>query len=49
MLPPDMKAKSVLISGKMVTKKGKAERNQAIEDMRNGTKLYLFATYSLAK
>ena len=33
----------------MTTKKGKAEREQAIEDMRTGAKKYLFATYSLAK
>jgi len=38
-----------MISGKMTTKKGKAEREQAIEDMRTGRKRYLFATYSLAK
>ncbi len=49
MLPADMQAGAVMVSGKMTTKKGKAEREQAIEDMRNGTKKYLFATYSLAK
>ena len=38
-----------MISGKMTTKKGKAEREQALEDMRSGKKKYLFATYSLAK
>lgn len=38
-----------MISGKMTTKKGKAEREQAIEDMRIGRKRYLFATYSLCK
>ena len=38
-----------MVSGKMTTKKGKAEREQAIEDMRIGKKKYLFATYSLAK
>ena len=48
-LPPKLKDKSVMISGKMTTKKGKAEREQAIEDMRTGKKKYLFATYSLAK
>lgn len=47
-LPTDMKDKAVMISGKMTTKKGKAEREQAIEDMREGKKKYLFATYSLA-
>jgi superfamily II DNA or RNA helicase len=44
-----VKDKAVMISGKMTTKKGKAEREQAIEDMRTGEKKYLFATYSLAK
>ncbi len=49
MLPDRMQNEAVLISGKMSTKKGKAEREQAIEDMRTGAKKYLFATYSLAK
>ena len=49
MLPADMRRDAVMVSGKMTTKKGKAEREQAIEDMRSGTKKYLFATYSLAK
>ena len=48
-LPPNLKDKAVMISGKMTTKKGKQEREQAIEDMRIGKKKYLFATYSLAK
>lgn len=49
LLPPKLKDKAVMISGKMTTKKGKLEREQAIEDMRKGKKKYLFATYSLAK
>ena len=49
MLPADMQADAVMVSGKMTTKKGKAEREQAIADMRTGEKKYLFATYSLAK
>ena len=49
MLPADMREDAVMVSGKMTTKKGKAEREQAIEDMRSGAKKYLFATYSLAK
>ena len=49
MLPDDMRSHAAMISGKMTTKKGKAEREQAIEDMRIGAKKYLFATYSLAK
>lgn len=49
LLPKKMQDKAIMISGKMTTKKGKAEREQAIEDMRTGKKKYLFATYSLAK
>ena len=49
MLPDDMRNQATMISGKMTTKKGKAEREQAIEDMRTGKKKYLFATYTLAK
>ncbi len=48
-LPESMRNDAVKISGKMTTKKGKAEREQALEDMRSGRKKYLFATYSLAK
>ena len=49
MLPADMREDAVMVSGKMTTKKGKAEREQAIADMRTGEKRYLFATYSLCK
>ena len=49
MLPVWMREEAVMVSGKMTTKKGKAEREQAIADMRSGAKKYLFATYSLAK
>ena len=49
MLPENMARDAVMISGKMTSKKGKEERQQAIEDMRSGKKKYLFATYSLAK
>lgn len=48
-LPRSMREQAVMISGKMTSKTGKAEREKAIEDMRQGKKLYLFATYSLAK
>lgn len=48
-LPPELQALAVMIDGKMTSKKAKAEREQAIEDMRQGKKRYLFATYSLAK
>lgn len=49
MLPADMREKAVMVSGNMTTKKGKAEREQAIADMRSGVKRYLFASYPLAK
>ena len=49
LLPTHLRDKAVMISGKMTSKKGKAEREQALEDMRIGKKKYLFATYSLAK
>ena len=49
LIPSHLRDKAVMISGKMTTKKGKAEREQAIEDMRTGKKAFLFATYSLAK
>lgn len=48
-LPRSMRENAVMISGKMTSKTGKAEREKAIEDMRTGKKKYLFATYSLAK
>lgn len=49
LLPADMRKDAVMVSGKMTTKKGKAEREQALGDMRSGKKKYLFATYSLCK
>ena len=49
LLPFNIRDNAVMISGKMTSKKGKAEREQALEDMRSGKKKYLFATYSLAK
>ena len=48
-LPFPMQEDAVMISGKMTSKQGKADREQALEDMRVGKKKYLFATYSLAK
>ena len=48
-LPQKLRDKAVMISGKMTSKQGKADREQALEDMRAGKKKYLFATYSLAK
>ena len=49
LLPKDMLCECAFINGKMQSKKAKAEREQAIEDMRTGKKKYLFASYSLAK
>lgn len=48
-LPRDLREQAVMVDGKMTSKKAKAMREQAIEDMRKGRKRYLFATYSLAK
>ncbi len=48
-LPHDLRNQAVMVDGKMTSKKAKAMREQAIEDMRQGRKRYLFATYSLAK
>ena len=49
LLPYEMQEQSAFINGKMQSKTAKAEREQAIEDMRTGKKRYLFASYSLAK
>lgn len=48
-LPHDLRDQAVMVDGKMTSKKAKVMREQAIEDMRQGRKRYLFATYSLAK
>ena len=48
-LPDDLKAQASVIDGSMTSKKGKAEREQAIEDMRAGKRHFLFASYKLAK
>ena len=49
LLPYEMQEESAFINGMMQSKAAKAEREQAIEDMRTGKKKYLFASYSLAK
>lgn len=49
MLPDELKNASVMIDGKMTSKKAKFERIQAIEDMKTGRKRFLFASFSLAK
>ena len=48
-LPDPIKEFASVIDGKMTSKKDKAEREQAIEDMRSGKKRFLFASYKLAK
>lgn len=48
-LPRDLREQAVMVDGKMTSKKAKAMREQAIEDMRQGRKRYLFATYALAR
>ena len=48
-LPPTLQGQAAVIDGKMKSKKAKAEREQAIEDMRTGKKHFLFASYKLAK
>ena len=48
-LPPWMRDKAVMISGRMGSRKGKEEREAALQAMRDGRMQYLFATYSLAK
>lgn len=49
MLPPRLRELSVMIDGKMISKKARAQRMTAIEDVRAGRKRFLFASYSLAK
>jgi len=49
MLPEDMRKDAVMISGKMTSKKGKAEREAAIEMMRTGEKKYLFSSFNLSR
>lgn len=48
-LPAFLQQRAVVIDGKMVSKKAKAMREDAIERMRTGELNYLFATYALAK
>ena len=49
MLPEEMQDKVAYIDGKMTSKKAKAEREKAKEDMRTGKKLYLFGSYKIAR
>lgn len=48
-LPEEQHPFAVMIDGGMTSKAAKVARIQAIEDMRNGKKHFLFASYSLAK
>ena len=49
LLPDELRDTSAMIDGGMTSKKGKAEREAAIEDMRTGRKKILFASFGLAK
>ena len=49
MLPEELREVSAMIDGSMTNKRGKAEREAAIEDMRTGRKRILFASFGLAK
>lgn len=49
LLPYEMQEESAFINGKMQSKTAKAEREQALEDMRTGKKKYLFSSFSLSK
>lgn len=49
LLPDKLRALSAMIDGSMTSKRARAERERAIEDMRVGRKHYLFASYALAK
>ena len=48
MLPEELKKDSAMIDGRMTSKKAKADRIQAIEDLKAGKKHFLFASFSLA-
>ena len=49
MLPEELREVSAMIDGSMTSKRGKAEREAAIEDMWTGRKRILFASFGLAK
>ena len=49
MLPEELRKSSAMIDGRMTSKKAKADRIQALEDMKAGKKHFLFAPFSLAK
>lgn len=49
MLPEVCREETVMIDGSMTSRRARIAREQAIEDMREGKKHFLFATFSLAK
>ena len=49
MLPEDLQKKAAIITGRMTSKKGKAERKEAIEKMRTGELSILMASYKLCR
>lgn len=49
LLPPHLREKSAMVSGKMTSKKARGEREQIMQRMRTGDLRFLFATYALAK
>lgn len=49
MLPEECRRQAVRIDGSMTSKRARAAREQALEDMRAGEKHFLFASFALAK
>ncbi len=49
MLPDECRKCAVMIDGSMTSKRARGAREQAIRDMRDGKKHFLFASYNLAK
>lgn len=49
LLPEDLREKAAIINGKMTSKAGKAERQEAIEKMRTGEFQILLASYKLCR
>lgn len=49
LLPSGLREESVMIDGKMTSRVKRAERIQSVEEIRNGKKHFLFASFSLAK
>lgn len=49
LLPKELRNQSVMVTGKMTSKKDKALRESYLEEVRQGNKHFLFATYRLAK